>query len=103
MKPKSSSEFQKKVLKKLKEIPHGRVTSYKEIARALGNEKAVRAVGNALNKNLHPNVYPCYKVVKEDKSLGGYSRGIKKKKELLRKEGIKIKNNKIDAEIYRFR
>lgn len=103
MKPKFSSEFQRKVLEKLKEIPHGKVTSYKEIAKALGNEKAARAVGNALNKNPYPEIYPCCKVVKENKKLDGYSQGVKKKKELLRREGIKIKNDRVEGEIYRFR
>lgn len=94
--------FQKKVFEKLEEVPHGRVTSYKEIAKALGNEKLARAVAKALSRNPYPHLYKCYKVVREDKSIGGYSLGVEKKKELLKKEGIKIEGDKVICEIYRF-
>lgn len=97
------TEFQKKVFEKLNEIPRGRVTSYKEIAKALGNEKLARAVARALSRNPYPEIYNCYKVVREDKSVGGYSLGIEKKKELLRREGIVIKGDKITGDIYRFK
>ena len=97
------TEFQKKVFEKLNKVPSGRVTSYKEIARALGNEKLARAVARALSRNPYPHLYKCYKVIREDKSIGGYSLGVEKKKELLRKEGIIIKGDKIVGDIYRFK
>ncbi|MBI5036581.1 MGMT family protein [Candidatus Micrarchaeota archaeon] len=76
-------------------IPKGRVSTYGEIARALGC-RAYRAVGNALNKNPFSPEVPCHRVVKADGSLGGFARGARKKKESLEREGIKIKNGTIE-------
>lgn len=86
--------FQEKVLKLTKKIPKGKITTYKEIAKAM-NTKAYRAVGTALHNNNQPVKIPCHRVVASNKSLGGYSKGIKKKITLLKKEGIKIRDNKI--------
>lgn len=86
------STFAEKVLELVKKIPKGKVTTYKIIAKKL-NSEAYRAVGNALNKNKKPIVIPCHRVVRSDGNLGGYSKGIKKKIFLLKKEGIEIKNN----------
>jgi methylated-DNA-[protein]-cysteine S-methyltransferase len=97
--------FQKAVWEATKKIPKGKVTTYAAIARMIGRPKAVRAVGNALNKNpwLRPATagkpyaptVPCHRVVKSNGSLGGFAGGVKKKKMMLEKEGIKTKNNKI--------
>lgn len=87
------TEFQQKVYSLCKKIPRGRVSTYGEIARALG-KKASRAVGNALNKNPFGFV-PCHRVIKSDSSIGGFASGSLKKINLLRKEGLEIKNNKI--------
>ena len=62
--------------------------------------KAYRAVGTALNKNPFAKV-PCHRVVGSNGHLVGFASGLKKKAQLLRKEGIKIKNNKIEN-FYRF-
>ena len=86
--------FSKKVYGLCKKIPKGRVSTYKEIAEAL-NCKAHRAVGNALNKNPYKEV-PCHRIVKSSGHVGGFALGTKKKMEMLRKEGIKIKNNRIE-------
>ncbi len=80
----------------VKKIPCGKVLTYKKVALKLGNAGLVRAVGNALNKNRDRNV-PCYRVVRSDGKIGGYARGTKKKIEILRKEGIKVKNLRILA------
>lgn len=79
----------------LRKTPRGKVTTYKEIAKTLGNKNLARVVGNILNKNSKPIAIPCHRVVKSDGNLGGFSLGIKKKVELLKKEGIKIKDNKV--------
>ncbi len=76
-----------------KKIPRGRVTTYGEMARIL--KTSPRAVGQALHKNPCLVKIPCHRVVKTDGSLGGYAGGVKKKIELLKKEGIEIKNKKI--------
>ena len=88
--------FSDKVLMLTRKIPKGKITTYSEIARALGKPGASRAVGNALNKNKHPGRTPCYRVVRSDGSLGGYSSGAKEKIRLLKRDGIKIRNGKID-------
>lgn len=88
--------FKERVLKLTKKIPKGKVTTYRELARKV-NTKAYRAVGQALRCNDKPIIVPCHRVVKSTGELGGYA-GImnnKKKAKLLRKEGIKIKDNKI--------
>ncbi len=74
-------------------IPEGRVSTYKIMAEKL-RTKAYRVVGQALNKNKSNNV-PCHRVVNSKGELHGFARGLKAKKRLLEKEGIKIKNNKV--------
>lgn len=68
-------------------IPKGQTRSYQWVAKASGNPKAMRAVGNALHRNPFAPAVPCHRVVKADGSLGGYARGVKRKRALLRKEG----------------
>ncbi|MBD3248848.1 methylated-DNA--[protein]-cysteine S-methyltransferase [Candidatus Woesearchaeota archaeon] len=88
--------FQDKVFALVSRIPRGRVSTYKAIADKIG-VKAYRAVGQVLKKNPYDSV-PCHRVVCSDGSLGGYH-GIassKKKMILLKKEDIKIKNNKVE-------
>ena len=84
------TKFQLKIWGFLKKIPKGTVKTYSEIARAVGKPLAVRAVANAIAKNPYPIQIPCHRVIRSDGSLGGYSGigGVKKKKNLLRKEGI---------------
>ena len=84
------TKFQVKVWKYLKNIPKGKVVSYLDVAKAIKNPKAVRAVANAIAKNPYAPEIPCHRVIRSDGSLGGYSApgGIKKKKKLLISEGI---------------
>lgn len=82
------TEFQKKVWKELLNIPYGETRSYKDIATAIGNEKACRAVGNANNKNPIAIIVPCHRVVGSNGSMTGYAGGIDIKEKLL-----KIENN----------
>ena len=65
--------FQKKVWQELLKIPKGETRSYKEIANAIGNPKAARAVANACGKNPYPIKIPCHRAIKSDGSTGGYS------------------------------
>lgn len=82
------TDFQKKVLLEVAKIPKGEVRTYKEIAKAIGKPRAYRAVGNALNKNPFVPLIPCHRVIASDGGIGGYAYGLKKKRELLKKEGI---------------
>ncbi|MBS3152175.1 MGMT family protein [Candidatus Woesearchaeota archaeon] len=97
--------FNEKVWDLCKEIPRGRVSTYKILAEKLGT-KAYRAVGNALNKNPYSPIVPCHNIVDSQGHLHGFANGLKVKRILLENEGIKIKNCKIvDFEnvIYRFK
>jgi methylated-DNA-[protein]-cysteine S-methyltransferase len=88
-------EFNFLVWSACKKIPKGKVSTYKEIAKAIGKPKAFRAVGNALNKNPFSPVVPCHRVVKSNGELGGFSSGKLKKKRLLESEGIVFEKTKI--------
>lgn len=77
------TEFQKKVWEELKKIPYGTTKSYKDIAIAIGNPNASRAVGNANNKNPIPIIIPCHRVIGANKKLIGYAGGLDKKQKLL--------------------
>lgn len=91
------TKFQKKVYNVVQRIPRGKVTTYKKIAKVLGNVELAQAVGNALKKNPWLIKIPCHRVIRSDKNLGGYKLGTRRKKELLIAEGIRLdKNNKID-------
>ncbi len=77
------SGFTRRVLEAVKKIPYGKVLTYKQVALLIGNIKAVRAVGNSLGKNPVPIIIPCHRVIRSDKTLGGFSSGIEIKKRLL--------------------
>lgn len=101
----SKPSFSKNCYNLLLKIPKGRVTTYAEIAHAL-KTKAYRAVGNAMSKNPDAPRVPCHRVVASDGSLGGYAFGIKKKIELLKKEGIKFSRGRIvdlNTVMYKFK
>ena len=81
------TEFQKKVWNELKKIPFGKTASYKDIAVAIGNVNAVRAIGMANGKNPVPIIIPCHRVIETSGKLGGYSGGVGIKEKLLELEG----------------
>lgn len=78
----------------LKQVPAGKVTTYKALAEALGT-RAYQAVGRAMNRNPNPVVVPCHRVVNQNGELGGYAFGVMRKIELLRQEGVEIQDNKV--------
>ncbi|MEY4731778.1 MAG: hypothetical protein RL681_724 [Candidatus Parcubacteria bacterium] len=92
--------FAEKVYRALRAIPRGRVATYAQLARRIGSPRAARAVGNALNKNPHAPTVPCHRVAMSSGRLGGYASGPKKKTALLRREGVVIKNGKVDLKRY---
>ena len=75
-----------------KKIPKGETRSYKEIAIAIGNPKAFRAVANACGKNPNPIIVPCHRVIASDGTIGGYTGvgGRATKRRLLANEGVLI-------------
>jgi methylated-DNA-[protein]-cysteine S-methyltransferase len=80
------TEFQLSVWRELLKIPYGETASYLEIARRIGNEKAVRAVGLANGQNPIPIIVPCHRVIGSDGSLTGFGGGMENKKKLLELE-----------------
>jgi methylated-DNA-[protein]-cysteine S-methyltransferase len=95
--------FKESVYDKCKEIPKGNISTYKDIAVQLNNQKACQAVGTALSKNPYAPIVPCHRVVNSDGRLGGFfgktsseSNEIKRKIKLLNDEGITVTNGKID-------
>ncbi len=84
-----SSGFSRQALQKVKAIPYGKVRTYGEIAAALGNPKAARAVGNANRLNPIPIIIPCHRVVAST-GLGGYGGGLPLKKKLLLLEDVDL-------------
>jgi len=82
----SGTSFQRSVWRELLKIPYGKVKTYSEIARKIGNPRAARAVGNAVGANPIPIIVPCHRVVATN-GFGGYSCGIEIKKKLLHIEG----------------
>ncbi|MBI2578423.1 MAG: MGMT family protein [Candidatus Aenigmarchaeota archaeon] len=95
-----------KALLLLRKIPKGKVTTYGALAKACNSSP--RAIGSVMRSNPRPDLYPCYKVVASDGGIGGYAGCVKGKKiaekiSLLKKDGIRIRNRKIeDKYIYRF-
>lgn len=81
--------FAERVYEKTRQIPTGKVTTYKELADAL-DTKAYQAVGNALRNNPDAPITPCHRVIKTDRTLGGYQGKINnpKKRILLQEEGV---------------
>ena len=80
--------FQEKVWRELRRIPLGETRSYAEIAAAVGQPGAVRAVGTANGANPVAVLVPCHRVVRSDGSLGGYAGGVERKARLLEREGV---------------
>ena len=86
------TKFQIKVWKYIKKIPKGSVKTYKDVAIAINQPKAARAVANACAKNPYAPKIPCHRVIRSDGALGGYSGrgGMRQKLKLLRSEKAAI-------------
>ena len=80
------TDFQKKVWAELLKIPYGKTKSYQEIAEAIGNTNAQRAVGSACNKNPILLIIPCHRAVSKSGKLTGFACGIDRKEQLLKLE-----------------
>lgn len=86
----SGTDFQKSVWREMLKIPSGKTKSYGEIARAIGNPGAVRAVGGACGANPIPVFVPCHRVLAANKKIGGFGGGLHWKYKLLKREGVEI-------------
>lgn len=81
------TDFQRRVWAELLAIPYGETRTYADIARAIGNPKAVRAVGAANGANPVPILVPCHRVIGSNGKLTGYAGGLDLKLQLLEREG----------------
>jgi methylated-DNA-[protein]-cysteine S-methyltransferase len=91
--------FDERCYEILKKVPKGKITTYKEIAKALKTQ-AYRAVGNAMKNNPYSPEVPCHRVIRSDGYVGGFKgkdkgKTVSEKIRLLKKEGIEFKGNKI--------
>lgn len=100
--PKGKENFFGQVYQLVRKIPQGRVVTYGQIAKVLGQPKAARVVGWALHKNPCAPIVPCHRVVAQGGHLRGFARGLKEKEKLLRKEGIKIIGSRVNLKKYLF-
>jgi methylated-DNA-[protein]-cysteine S-methyltransferase len=82
--------FQLRVWQALRAIPYGAVRSYGDIARALGQPTATRAIGQANGRNPLPIAIPCHRVIASGGSIGGYTGGLERKHRLLALEGVEL-------------
>ncbi len=80
------TDFMKKVLAKVMEIPYGQTATYQEIAIQIGQPKAVRAVGQANHRNPLPLIIPCHRIIGTNGRLTGYAGGLELKEFLLQLE-----------------
>jgi O-6-methylguanine DNA methyltransferase len=87
------SEFQVKVWKALRQVPPGRVISYSDLAKRVGNVRATRAAASACGQNPCAIIIPCHRIVRRDRGLGGFFWGLDIKRALLMREGIQISHN----------
>ncbi len=87
--------LEQQIYKKLTEVPQGKVTTYGELAKAVGLKNGQRIIGQIMKKNPYPAIIPCHRVVNSDGKVGGYAYGVDIKTNMLQKEGIKIQNGKI--------
>ena len=95
----------KRIYEAVKKIPKGFVATYGQVAELAGNPKMARAVGNALHKNPDPDNIPCYRVVNSKGELAGAFAfgGAEVQANLLRADGIEVKDGKVDLNRYGFR
>ncbi len=98
--------FNEKCYQLLKKVPAGKVTTYKDLAKAL-KSNGYRAVGNAMNKNPYSFLVkggdvPCHRVLKSTGEIGGFAGGTEKKVSMLRKEGVEVVDGRVDLKKYGF-
>ena len=96
----SATDFQKDVYAELVKVPHGRVTTYGELAESVGRVELARAVGQAVGANPIPIVIPCHRVVAADSRLGGFSGGLPAKAALLRLENVDVEGETESSRIH---
>ena len=85
-----------KVYKKLLDVPKGQITTYGDLAKAVGLKNGQRIIGKIMNKNPYPVLVPCHRVVMSTGKIGGYAYGEHVKTKMLSDEGMEIINGSIE-------
>jgi methylated-DNA-[protein]-cysteine S-methyltransferase len=85
-----ATDFQKAVWRQMLKLPAGKTKSYGKVAAAIGNPKAVRAVGSACGANPIPVLVPCHRILAANKKIGGFGGGLEWKRKLLANEGVAL-------------
>ena len=85
-----------KVYNKLLDVPKGHVTTYGDLAKAVGLKNGQRIIGKVMNNNPYPVLIPCHRVVMSTGKIGGYAYGKNVKTKMLSDEGIEITNESIE-------
>jgi|TARA_B100000809_G_scaffold39795_1_gene34785 methylated-DNA-[protein]-cysteine S-methyltransferase len=94
-----------KVYKKLLDVPKGQITTYGDLAKAVGLKNGQRIIGKIMNKNPYPVLVPCHRVVMSTGKIGGYAYGEHVKTKMLSDEGMEIINGSIenfDKKLFKF-
>ncbi len=94
------TDFQRSVYERLREVGHGRLTTYGELAEAVGNPDSARAVGQAVGANPIPVIIPCHRVVASGNRLGGFSGGLSCKVALLGVENVAVEGVSENARVF---
>ena len=84
------------VYKKLLDVPKGHITTYGDLAKAVGLKNGQRIIGKIMNKNPYPVLIPCHRDVMSSGKIGGYAYGEDVKTKMLSDEGIETKNGNIE-------
>jgi len=92
----AAKAFSERVWQCTSRIPKGSVATYGDVARALGSPGSARAVGQALHRNPYAPQVPCHRVVASDGRLHGYAGGLQKKEQLLKGEGVAVRDGRVD-------
>ncbi len=96
---------EERVYRKLLDVPRGKVTTYGELARAVGMENGQRAVGRIMNRNPYPALVPCHRVILSSGKIGGYAYGGEVKASMLAREGVDVLDGKVadfEERLHRF-
>lgn len=99
-----AKSFRQKVYEVVKQISVGKVLTYQDVAKLAGSPGASRAVGSAMKNNPDKAIIPCHRVVGSNGTMNGYAFGGEKVKiEILKKEGVKFKGDKVNLNISRWK
>jgi methylated-DNA-[protein]-cysteine S-methyltransferase len=96
----AATDFQREVYRHLMGVAYGHVTTYGELATAIGRPELARAVGQAVGANPVPIVIPCHRVIAAEGRLGGFSGGLETKVALLRLEGVSVDGSDSSSHVH---